>query len=575
MNEKTGNGQGRGTFRVPPHGKRDFGEHIGGAMKDRRGGMASEGEGDVIPSRRGLWPREDPWRAVASGRSPEAALFRNEVRKCIVARSPDRGSDDGYRALAERLRELSDCITPEDVESAIGALRDTVFPDGLESDECLFVMSHGFDWYVAEASARGYTDSRTRPPNRGRVVAGWVDADGVFHIDGDSGTMTPCFSVEEPDGTFRGVFSTVGGASDALAGGLSSKRGFRLPHVAVERTGCSEIRTPVTPKEYLGLGIRGGEFGNWLTASEYTVHMDACYSALVDLADVLGVERSSVSFGGMALAFGSRGSGWSSAHYEPRRRVINITRNTGAGCLAHEMGHALDHMIGIRYGDGRHATSSEGMPRAFTRVMDAILYRYEPFPADHLDSLDLGLLSLVGSVFGTGHRAVEATRSAILSHATRDDWLGDMDALHKAEFGRSLHRRDARRLASSMDRVFSVHSTDVWKDGARHIRFKSEYRVGSRVFGGNYSRNGHGYWDSPAELFARAFDCHVSDRLAERGMTSTYLTSHADSFSCVVDGVTVRAYPSGAEREAVNAAFDGLFDFLKKDGVLEPRGGAD
>ena len=41
----------------------------------------------------------------------------------------------------------------------------------------------------------------------------------------------------------------------------------------------------------------------------------------------------------LGLAFGARGRGWKNAplaHYEPVKVVVNLTKNKGAGSLAHE-----------------------------------------------------------------------------------------------------------------------------------------------------------------------------------------------------------------------------------------------
>ena len=48
----------------------------------------------------------------------------------------------------------------------------------------------------------------------------------------------------------------------------------------------------------------------------------------------------------LAIAFGARGRSGALAHYEPGRQVINLTKMKGAGSLAHEWGHALDHSLG-------------------------------------------------------------------------------------------------------------------------------------------------------------------------------------------------------------------------------------
>lgn len=94
-------------------------------------------------------------------------------------------------------------------------------------------------------------------------------------------------------------------------------------------------------------GVRGVEFGNWMDDAAASVHVNRAAEALADLADGLGIDRKQVSVNGrLALAFGARGSGPFLAHYEPGKVVINLTKLGGAGSLAHEWAHFLDHMIG-------------------------------------------------------------------------------------------------------------------------------------------------------------------------------------------------------------------------------------
>src|SRR3546814_11382142 len=84
----------------------------------------------------------------------------------------------------------------------------------------------------------------------------------------------------------------------------------------------------------------------------------------------MGVPPASMSLdGSLAVAFGSRGSGKAAAHYEPGRRVVNVTRMSVAGYLAHEFAHALDHASGeanrddVGRGDVRSVTGWDGKPQ--------------------------------------------------------------------------------------------------------------------------------------------------------------------------------------------------------------------
>jgi hypothetical protein len=95
------------------------------------------------------------------------------------------------------------------------------------------------------------------------------------------------------------------------------------------------------------MGMRGLQFGNSVTDDERAHHLRKTAEALVDLADLTGLPDRAISLDGtLGLAFGARGTGRAAAHYEPGRKVINITRKNGVGTLAHEWGHALDDYIG-------------------------------------------------------------------------------------------------------------------------------------------------------------------------------------------------------------------------------------
>lgn len=103
----------------------------------------------------------------------------------------------------------------------------------------------------------------------------------------------------------------------------------------------------------------GVEFGNWQT--DRAACLNQTHDALCDLAEVVRMEAGSLTFGSrLSLAFGARGHGKASAHYEPGRRVINLTKTNGAGCLAHEWFHAYDHHAGDISGLGGFASAGRG-----------------------------------------------------------------------------------------------------------------------------------------------------------------------------------------------------------------------
>ena len=122
----------------------------------------------------------------------------------------------------------------------------------------------------------------------------------------------------------------------------------------------------VTPDQFNeAFGFRGVQFGNWVEGDRRQQSLNMAYDALMDLANVLGLPTKAISLGGqLGLAFGSRGRGGKyapAAHYEPSTMVINLTKENGAGSLAHEWWHALDNHFGnINRSTGGFATEQPG-----------------------------------------------------------------------------------------------------------------------------------------------------------------------------------------------------------------------
>lgn len=97
----------------------------------------------------------------------------------------------------------------------------------------------------------------------------------------------------------------------------------------------------------------------------------------------------------------------------------------------------------------------------------------------------------------------------------------------------------------------------------------SEYYKGSKAFDQIYSRCGAGYWSSEKEMFARAWDCYIEDKLKAAGLRSDYLTSHASAYKYPgPDGTMVYAIPVGEERKALDAKFDELLQQAKERGIF-------
>lgn len=128
-------------------------------------------------------------------------------------------------------------------------------------------------------------------------------------------------------------------------------------------------------------GLHSLEFGNWVTQQERYSALVSIAQSLYDLSTVLGVPQKKIGLNKtLAIAFGARGRGGDAkASYFPGYRVINLTKKNGANSLAHEYGHALDHLaaqkLKTEYLASRVSHMPEGMIGTyFSWTIDHLLY---------------------------------------------------------------------------------------------------------------------------------------------------------------------------------------------------------
>lgn len=183
-------------------------------------------------------------------------------------------------------------------------------------------------------------------------------------------------------------------------------------------------------------GLRGVEFGNWNNQDERQGLMNDAYDGLMDLAHVLGVPPKAIGLNGdLALAFGARGHGLSGAraHYEPERAVINLTKERGAGSLAHEWFHALDFYLGRK--DGKASSKWEVGPDG-TRTLKADV----PDAASHGFSRESGVRpelraaydKVLQTIAKKATQYVEDTVKADnFTGRAREDLANELDSLRK------------------------------------------------------------------------------------------------------------------------------------------------
>lgn len=191
----------------------------------------------------------------------------------------------------------------------------------------------------------------------------------------------------------------------------------------VNRIGAVRRSGDVVGKDFMDtFGFRGVEFGNWNNQEERQDVLNHAYDGLLDLAEVLNIPPKAISLNGdLALAFGARGQGLSGAraHYERNRAVINLTKMSGAGALAHEWLHSLDHYLGRLDGKAKgEMVAGEDGTKTFgeTSITDYASHGFS-YNTKMRAELQAAYKELIETMFYKAEKYVEDTQKA-------EDWLG-------------------------------------------------------------------------------------------------------------------------------------------------------
>ena len=409
-----------------------------------------------------------------------------------------------------------------------------------------------------------------------------------------------------------------GNAEKENGKGSGRKKSFAFRTLATyERNGPDYLHgIHAGEKEFLqNLGFRACEFGNWVSDAERQKHLDLAFESLGDLAAVLNINKKDVSLDGqLALAFGSRGRGGASAgsaHYEPMRKVINLTKMSGAGCLAHEWAHALDDSLGQRFGlpTGKLLTENinsrsvkDKVPPALKEIVSMMKYKNVTPSLEQAEQRRADTIQTTEKNVSRWAKSVQPSR---MTDEQREKWdslvAGLTNGTEKLQggeyfsFGRqkdsgatfapiealSAYRKELTGHGIPKDMKYSIVCAIRGYQDAKEKpvsayqqpqQIQTDFMAGSKKFDAIFSKAGHGYWSSEPEMFARAFDCYIEDKLKAQGLESPYLTSHASAFICPDgQGGVIRAIPAGEERKALDEKFDELISQIKERDIFHEQ----
>lgn len=325
-------------------------------------------------------------------------------------------------------------------------------------------------------------------------------------------------------------------------------------------------------------GLRGVQFGHWVDDTSGKFHLQKASEAFQDMADTLGMKDKEVSLNGrLAIAFGARGVGGkqaASAHYEPALRVINMTKEKGAGTLAHEWGHALDDIMADHAGVMGYASEApEEMKhpevrQAYTELMDAV-YKGD---GTHKGTEDFPSQQKIVS------RYYPSRRKAVMEHGLKPELVKHFMDEHEQKFAneearlkkylgtsygasaeKKLKNLGRNKTRERNDLLHELMYHEFKRTGAHptHISIPtegSEYHNRMKAMDGGSKP----YYSTGREMFARVFESWMEHTLNAKGTKNHYLVSGTsqktmDAWAKMnaemgVDSTNLPPFPNGSER---------------------------
>ena len=378
--------------------------------------------------------------------------------------------------------------------------------------------------------------------------------------------------------------------------------------------------TKTTGEDILkNFGFRGGEFGNWVKQNERQEFLNYVQDAFTDLSIALDIAPESLGQNGqMSIAFGARGQGLTGAvaHFEPIKKVINMTKLKGAGSLSHEYGHSLDNYLSrlSGYNDNGMATTnlrnpnlSKNMKAAINNVIEAINYNistnieeinkknsiYEKNRKNNLDYY----LKYIDKVFNDEattykynrktkqreHITIQTTqeqkekykeiRKTLEEGKITGNYKTELKSPHSLSIV-NIYPEPVNTLQNLYKEVVGKKLEDdtvygIYKNGkparqVTEVKTESAFSKSARELDRATGRN-NAYFSKIEEMWARSFEAYVSDKLKSKGIIDTYLVHSVNNNEYAL----FNPFPAGEERKNINVAFDNLINTMKEEGYYK------
>ncbi len=582
----------------------DFGIKIEGARKDKK----KESKEKNLPKlnhpgnfllicRDNIWPETKGEELVASGIPQGVAYWREQIRKALPSHpeNADELSMVNYFNVISELRDhVSQVNDVAGVESFFDYLQQNYLSTSDNHNQHLHVTAPAKDVVSPKLLKEAKTAYPTYERKAEKLLFGIPKKD------------RPAIRKKQKE-------QKQNHKTEADSSYEHRKKPFPLSKLSsFTRHGPSYLPegSHARKEEFLSLGIRGVEFGLWMSDADAQSALDQCYHALRDLAYVLDIEPHDISLGGkLSLSFGARGYGEVLADYKAKQQLITLPNGNGNGFLAHAWAYAVDEYFRQVFDESlsQMADSAFWCPYTTTApsfvkdLLECLTRRTVMITAEEQNALreqkHQAMIQKVEMLLGEKLQSIspkqltakqqidwDNTLQEVYEHrcmAKPDMYFGangtnssleKLSALHKDITGHVLPKRKRISINRSLSDLYQ--SEQPYRRATQAIEQveSNNYQQGSWEMHRHFAKTSHGELYDFREKFARAFDCYIADKLQKAGIENQYLTAHADEFEFQYEsGRIVYAYPIGEERKQINQKFDELILKMKELGLFHQR----
>lgn len=594
----------------------DAGQKIGGARKDRwkeRGlnlddlDAMTEAEGAELATKANVWKPD--YEALSEASEPVTAALVKTIYDQLAAK-PKKNTPEGRRQYVQMMRIVRDVYTeakgPEAVKNAYLEIRKRAGLNAADpaaksaGRELLFSVYKG----RSDPFVLGYTEmskaKKLVEDGFPAKAAPWKSRLSVSRMDGGPGTTergiemymersaeagTPLTREQILAGFYRVntkdsktvAYAPTKADAEAAAATIYERdmKGKKDGKPEPVRPNLDELKREnlpqridrdVTSEDFVrDLGFRGVEFGNWSAQDERQRILNMAYDGLMDLAEIMGVPPKAMSLNGtLGMAFGARGGGRFAAHYEPGKLVINMTKIRGGGSMAHEWAHAMDHYFGELDKPDAYTTQARGASGWYSedqyngvprKRMERVGNEWKSVEKMRLDNLRPEMARAFDEVMQALFQKQVTKAEMVRSHELD---LERTEALARSEQDAGLKAMYQNMVQNKRQALNELRNDP---EGTMYAgRGRSEFANQAQALSG---KSTDGYWVRPTEMFARAFESWVFDRVTAMGARSDYLVHGVEEDRFAGGAYKGNPYPTGEERARINAAFDKLADTIQ------------